>query len=90
MKLIYQYQYHIASSGAPANILPFAICIFAVSAYLILGSYYDCDFLLDNHSARRTTSLIGRWGARILFTVFGIVLALVGVIGVLAYLQESP
>ena len=75
--------------AGPPMFLPFAVGAFVVAAYLILGSFFDWDFLLDNRSARKTTLLIGRKGARVLFAMLGFVSLAFAIVWTLAILSAG-
>jgi len=57
-----------------------ALVLLAVGVFVLCGAWFDWNWFMDNYKARRIVSLVGRNGARVFYTVVGLILAFCGLL----------
>lgn len=68
---------------------PFGLIIVAAGLFSICGAGFDWDFFINSRKARLFVMLFGRTGARIVYAVLGLFLAVLGVLLTLGILKDA-
>ena len=60
------------------NLTGFILAAFGV--LLLAGAFFDWEWFMNNYKSRRLVRLIGRKGARIVYSIAGLVIVVFGVL----------
>ena len=67
----------------------FSIIFIAIGAFSIMASLFDWDFFFNNRKAQLFLRLFGRTGARIIYTIIGLGIFLVGFLSMIGLIDLS-
>jgi len=69
---------------------PLGLLFVAIGVFAMLGAICDWEWFMNSRKGRGMSKLLTRTGARILYTLIGLVLVILGTLGTLGVIDMTP
>lgn len=67
----------------------FSLLFVAIGIYALIGAICDWEWFMNSRKARTMVSLLGRDGTRVLYSILGVLLIVLGVLGSLGIVDMN-